>query len=105
MADYTRIRGSKEKIGIVLSTTDSSNFVVESATVGVTFQRYSHGSWSTVSSLDKGECTIDSKTPQNRHRIEYLWDCDGDTGTQTAAFSAKLSTGEVIVRSVTIDVK
>ncbi len=105
MADYTRIRGSKEKIGIVLSTNDSSNFVVESATVRITFRRSSHGSTSTVTGLDKGECAIDNKTPQKSHRIEYLWECTGDLGIQTAAFSAKLSTGELIVRSVTIAVE
>lgn len=103
MADYTRIRGSKEKIGIVLSTTDSSNFVVESATVTIRKNNPRAGR-ETVGSLDKVECKINNKTHQKSHKIEYIWDCDGDTGLYTATFSAKLSTGELIVRSVTIDV-
>ncbi|MES2460261.1 MAG: hypothetical protein V4671_06740 [Armatimonadota bacterium] len=108
MADYNRYHGSKEKIGITLSTTDGTNFVVQSAAVTITGSYYRGTTKTYNECVSKAPCTIDNQTNQPSHLIEYLFFCDENkvsSGLNTAEFAATLSDGQVVVRSVTINVQ
>lgn len=104
MADYERYGGSKEKIGIILSSTDNSKFVIDKATVSIS--GYPSGVRSSLTGAVQNQpCVIDNKDESASHRVEYVWEVRSSPGSWTAEFSMTLSDGLVVVRAVTITVR
>lgn len=104
MADYERYGGSKEKIGIILSTKDNSKFVVEKATVSISGYP-TEVRPSLTGAVQDQPCTIDNKNEAASHQVDYIWEVKSRPGSWTAEFSMTLSDGQVVVRAVTINVR
>ena len=107
MADYHRYGGSKEKIGVILSTTDNSEFIIEKATVSISgYPSPTHANPrpGLTGAITDHPCNVDNKNEQLFHKVEYLWEVKSAPGTWTAEFSMHLSDSQIVVRSVSVTV-